>query len=97
MLTWSELIALERTLRDEEVLTVYLDGRVDDHTERRAWHVRLHQALRDLKSWLADSPDDERQRFERCVQHLESRLSAVNGALGAAGWCAWGTRFCPLP
>lgn len=91
MLTWPELIALERTLRDDEVLTVYLDGQVDDHTERRAWHVRLHQALRDLRTWLADSPDDERQRFERCVQHLESELSVVNGALGAPGWCAFVT------
>ena len=36
MLTYSQLVALERSLRDERVLSVYLRGAADDPASRRA-------------------------------------------------------------
>ncbi len=91
MLTWSQLVTLENSLRDNEVLSIYLDGRTDDPSTRRAWHVRLNQALRDIRTWIADSPAGERDRFERCVALVESSLASVGGALGSSGWCAFVT------
>ena len=56
MMTYPQLVALERSLRDERVLSVYLHGAVDDPAARLVWRTELDRSLRDLRRWLLGSP-----------------------------------------
>lgn len=89
MLTLTELVALERSLRDAPVLSVYIDGTAHDPAIQRAWRLQLDHALDDLRTWLADSSHDERARFAKCVALLEEQLGAFTGGIGAPGWAAF--------
>lgn len=40
MLTHTELLSLSHLLRDEHVLSVYIDGAIHDPAQQRAWRVR---------------------------------------------------------
>ncbi|HET8786658.1 MAG TPA: hypothetical protein VFM38_13550, partial [Candidatus Limnocylindrales bacterium] len=70
-------------------MSAYLDAGVDDPAERRAWRVRLDQSLRDLRAWLTDASHEERAMFERCVEHLDARLTAIRSNVGPLGWAAF--------
>lgn len=89
MLTAIELAALERELRDERILSVYLDGTAEDFAAQRAWRVALGHSLKDLRAWLAGSSHDEREGFERCVGQLERQLARFTPNVGAPGWVAF--------
>ena len=89
MLTYPQLVALERSLRDERVLSVYLRGAADDPASRRAWRTDLDRSLRDLRRWLARSSDDEREAFERCVVLLDELLAPYASGLSSPGWAAF--------
>ena len=86
MLTYPQLEALERSLRDERVLSVYLHGAADDPATRRAWQTDLDRSLRDLRRWLAGSSHDEREAFERCVKLLDELLAPYAAGLSSPGW-----------
>jgi len=92
MLNLAQLMTLYRSLRDERVLSVYVDGTAADPANQRAWRVQLEHALKDARTWLAESTHDERDSFERCVRLLEGELASVNGSIGAPGWVAFITR-----
>jgi Bacterial archaeo-eukaryotic release factor family 10 len=89
MLTYTDLVTLERSLRETLVLSVYLDGTADDFAEQRAWRTRLDHSLKDLRSWLADSSHAEREMFERCVAYLEKELTPLSRGVGSRGWVAF--------
>lgn len=89
MLTYSQLVALERSLRDERVLSVYLRGAADDPASRRAWRTDLDRSLRDLRRWLAGSSHEEREAFERCVVLLDEMLAPYASGLSSPGWAAF--------
>ena len=89
MMNYTELSALERSLRDQRVLSIYLDGTAEDFAEQRKWRVRLRQSLKDLRAWLADSPHAEREEFERCVELLEELLEPLNNGVKSRGWAAF--------
>jgi hypothetical protein len=89
MLTYTELVTLERSLRETLVLSVYLDGTADDFAEQRAWRTMLEHSLKDLRSWLADSSHAERELFERCVAFLEKELAPLSRGVGSRGWVAF--------
>jgi hypothetical protein len=89
MLTYTELVVLERSLREARVLSVYLDGTADDFAARRSWRVQLENSLKKLRTGLADSSHAEREQFERCVLLLEERLASLPGGIGARGWMAF--------
>ena len=55
MLTYPELVRLERAIRDERVLSVYIHGAAEDPAARLAWHTELDRSLRDLRRWLLGS------------------------------------------
>ena len=63
MLNTTQLVALERSLRDRRVLSVSLDGTAKDPASKRMWRVRLDHGLSDLRDWLADSPHAERDEL----------------------------------
>ncbi|MDO8501828.1 MAG: hypothetical protein Q7S20_08285 [Gemmatimonadaceae bacterium] len=89
MLTYTELVMLERSLHNARVLSVYLDGTAEDFAAQRAWRVQLENSLKDLRAWLADSSHTEREQFEHCVTLLEEQLAPLSPGVGARGWVAF--------
>ena len=89
MLTYTELTALEHSLRERHVLSVYIDGTVPNPAEKHAWRVRVDQSLNDVRAWLAGSAHDEREEFERCAERLLSELDAFRGNVRGPGWAGF--------
>lgn len=89
MLSYAELVSLSHLLRDERVLSVYIDGTAADPASRRTWRVQLDHSLKDLRRWLEGSSHEERAVFERCVALLDEQLTRFDGAVGAPGWVAF--------
>jgi hypothetical protein len=92
MLTQTQLSALHRAHRDERVLSAYVDGSAPDPAGQRTWRLHLDRAIKDLRSWLDDSPRTERDDFEACVRLLEDRLSGFDPTVKAPGWISFITR-----
>jgi hypothetical protein len=90
VLTLPQLIDLERSLRGERVLNVYVGGRASDPAARAEWRIRLDDELRATRDSLGDAPRGEREGFDRAVAHLRERLPE-GSAPGARGWVAFVT------
>ncbi len=89
MLTQQELVALARSLRDERVLSVYLDGSAVDPKARRVWRLELDHQLKDIRQNIQGTSHSERALFDDCVRQLDKQLVSFDGALGAAGWAGF--------
>jgi hypothetical protein len=89
MLTYAGLVHLERSLREAQVLSVYIDGTSRSKEDRRQWRVELDHVLADLRTSVADASREERRRFDLSVSLLEQRLVPYRGALGSPGWAAF--------
>ena len=89
MLTHAELVALHRSLRDEHVLSVYIDGAAPDPAIQRSWRLQLEHSLHDVRAGLANATHEEREQFERCVRQLVARLDGIQVAVGPAAWAAF--------
>ena len=77
MLSLAQLTRLAHALRDQRVLTVYVDGSASDPAVQRSWHVQIDNALKDLRGWLADSPHDEREAFEDTLRRVASPMTEL--------------------
>jgi hypothetical protein len=91
VLTYKELVKLERSLRRESVLSIYIDGAAHDPAAQRGWRVSLDAALRDLRTASAFASRGERAAFQKCLQFLDDLLADRSGALGATGWVGFFT------
>lgn len=89
MLTYAELLDLDRSLREKKVLSVYVDGQAPNPAERGVWRRRLESAITDLRRSIESAPHAEREAFDQCVRFLWQRLETIPGALGALGWTAF--------
>ena len=89
MLTFTEFLSLSHLLRDQRVLSVYLDGSSENPASRSAWRVQLDNSLKDVRRWLEGSSHDEREAFERCAALLDAQLRDFQGAVGSPGWVAF--------
>lgn len=89
MLSYLELVRLERTVREQPVLSVYLDGTAEDFAVQHRWRTELDNALKDLRNWLEGSSRKEREMFERCVTQLEQQLASFEHGIGSPGWAAF--------
>jgi hypothetical protein len=89
MLAYMELVRLERSLREQPVLSVYLDGTAEDFASQHAWRSHLDTSLKDLRVWLEGFSHTERALFERCVALLETELAPLHHGVGAPGWAAF--------
>jgi hypothetical protein len=89
MLSYLELVRLERTVREQPVLSVYLDGAAEDVAVRHRWRTELDNAIKDLRDWLKSSSQKEREMFERCVTQLEQQLASFEHGSGSPGWAAF--------
>jgi len=73
MLTLAELSALEQSLRDTHVLSVYVGPHDPDPAQRHKWHPILLGALRDLSHTLETKDRAERLEFAAArdaLQHI---------------------------
>jgi hypothetical protein len=89
MLSRSELLALDRSLRTERVLSVYIDGTATDVAAKQKWRLDLAHSLRDLRRWLDGSSREDQRALEQCIGLLEHELGAFSGTVGAPGWVAF--------
>lgn len=102
MLTYAELVELDRSLRGSSVLSVYVDGRVVDPAQRSVWRRKLENDLTAIRESLEHAPHEVREAFEHCVRYLHEQLATVPGMVGASGWVAFiteqGVRYAePVP
>lgn len=89
MLSHQEFLTLQRTLRNEPTLSVYINGAVTDPAERATWRTRLEQSLTSLRAALANGPADEQRMLEQCILLLEDQLPRMPGTIGSPGWAAF--------
>ena len=89
-MTYAELLALERVLRERPALSVYLDGEVTGPATRIAWRRRLQHGLESIRGGLSSSLDALAE-FESAAALLGERLAPFTGALGSAGYAAFVT------
>ncbi|MGQ0640902.1 MAG: baeRF10 domain-containing protein [Gemmatimonadaceae bacterium] len=89
MLTYQELVALAQSLRDQRVLSVYLDGSVADPKDKHVWRLELDHQLKSIRQNIHGTSHSERELFEDCVRHLDKLLADFHGALGAPGWAGF--------
>lgn len=89
MMNFPQLVALAHSLRERQVLSVYLDGKATDTAQQRAWRVQLDQRLDNLRTWLSESDHAEREEFEQCVRLLDKELEAFTENVGMPGWVAF--------
>ena len=89
MLNRTQLVELRRALRDERVLTVYLDGSPSDPAVQRSWRVQLDHGVTELRTQLESSPREERMQFEDCVRLLDEALAGGNPAARFPAWAAF--------
>ncbi len=89
MLTHAELVALHRTTRQEQVLSVYLDGSAHNPAEQRAWRVDLEHGLKAVRAEEAGESHEDRARLNHCIEALDGLLAPMGHAVGAPGWVAF--------
>jgi hypothetical protein len=89
MLSLSDLVKLMRFLRDETVLSVYIDGTSHNPANKQPWRTPLDNALKDIRTWLLRSSHTERADFEKATALLETKLAVGGGAIRAPGWVAF--------
>ncbi|MEX2467076.1 MAG: hypothetical protein WD995_09200 [Gemmatimonadota bacterium] len=91
MLNRDQFIDLYRTHRDDNVLSVYVDGEGHDPAERRAWTLELEQGLTRERARLeAEAPQDV-AAFDKARARLEDKLGRFGAFLPARGWVGFAT------
>lgn len=91
MLTYPDLMRLERALRGRTVLSVYVNGEATDPAERSRWRIDLRHSFDDIESWLQESPHAEREAFAECRSMALEALEQFPGGVGAPGWAGFVT------
>lgn len=91
MLSYEALVALERALRDQMVLSVYVDGGYSDPAARDQWRIDLRHSLDDIESWLRGSPRADREAFAACRDMALRELGGFGPADGRRSWVGFFT------
>ena len=63
MLTHAELATLEQTLRDRNVLSVYVNGEVTDVAARSQWRTAIRNVFDEIAESLSGASHEEREGF----------------------------------
>lgn len=74
MLSYSDLVQMERSLRQRQMLSLYVEGANGDAAKRDAWHARVEDALRPLERVNENAPHDEREAFRTTIRALDDFL-----------------------
>jgi len=88
MLTHDELVEVYRTLRSSPVLSIYLDGRDNDFSERKAWRRRLDHLVEEARAPLSG---DALRDFEAALGKIQDSLSGFDNFLPDRGWVGFAT------
>lgn len=91
MLTQERLVELYRELRDQDVLSVYIDGDRHDPAERTAWSRALTHRLDDERDQLEASSPDSLPDFDAARARIMEAVSAYTAFLPDRGWVAFAT------
>lgn len=86
MLNRDQLIELYRNHRDENVLSVYVDGDGKDPAQRRAWALELEQGLTKERARVESESPEGLEAFDRAKSLVEERLGRYGAFLPAKGW-----------
>lgn len=91
MLSYRELIELDRALRGELVLSVYIDGTTHDPAARYVWRKKLDHRLQEIRHRLQNSKRSELDAFERAAAGIETELGSFEASLPSPGWAGFAT------
>lgn len=91
MLSYRQVAELERELRDELALSVYIDGTVHDPAARYVWRRKLEHGLQEIRHRLQGSQRRELDAFEAATRAVEAELGAYDASLPAPGWVGFAT------
>lgn len=92
MLTHERLVELYRELRDEHVLSVYLDAEEHDPAQRKSWRRRLDHQLTEVRRDVEENGStDERDALTEAVSRIEEELSEFDAFLPDKGWVGFAT------
>ena len=91
MVTRDALASLSDSLREQQVLSVYIDGRSTDPATRVAWRSTLGANLTALGAKIREGAPGDRRAFDRSRALLEQQLAPIAGALSAPGFVAFVT------
>jgi hypothetical protein len=91
MLNRDALADLYRTWRKDRILSVYLDGRAHDFSERKLWRKRMEHAVQDARKVLNGTAPDEVDAFNQSLRKVEEELAGFDQFLPDRGWVAFAT------
>ena len=86
MLSHAELMNLERELRDQMVLSVYVNGEFADVAARAQWRTELRNAVDAIGESLRDATHAERGAFSAARELMSKEVDQYRNGEGAPGW-----------
>jgi hypothetical protein len=86
-----ELVALFKELRHTKVLSVYLDGKVHDFSERNTWRRRLENEGARIRKSLEGAGEEEQGEFRSAWEHILAALEGFTAFLPDKGWAGFAT------
>jgi hypothetical protein len=86
MLSHEELIRLEQRLRDETVLSIYVNGDHADVTARGQWRTELRNALDAIAESLGDATHADREAFGRARELAMKEIDGYTAGEESPGW-----------
>lgn len=86
MLKHDELVKLEQTLREQPVLSVYVNGEVTDVAARSKWRTELRNIFDEIAKSLADGSHDDRDGFSAARERAMLELEAFTPGHDTPGW-----------
>jgi hypothetical protein len=89
MLSYSELVSLERSIRDARVLSIYLDGTPADPAGSDAWRLRLDHALDAAREREQHASREDQEDFAEAERRAREALAARPPAIGPVGWAGF--------
>jgi hypothetical protein len=92
MLNRDQLAELYRELRQEKVLTVYLDGMTNDFSQRNLWKKRLEHGVSDARKRVNGVDPNEAPAFDAALERIEENLSSIGPFLPDHGWVGFATQ-----
>jgi len=86
MLSHEELIRLEQTLRDQMVLSIYVNGDFADVAARGQWRTALRNALDDVEKSLGGATHAEREAFSAARIKAMDAIATYTAGEESPGW-----------
>ena len=91
MLTHAELATLERTLRDQTVLSVYVNGDVTDVAARSQWRTELRNQLDEVEASLSGTSHEDRASFAAARELALREVDSFTPGHDSPGWMGFFT------